>query len=91
VGDPCAAGTDCTELTAAVCLPAADYSGGYCTEACDLLDYGSCPEGSACRPAAHGGTDYCEKMCRTDLDCRAGYACTSLDGAGGPVATCSPE
>ena len=68
---------------------------GYCTVACDPDDASTCFDVSdvaVCNPTASGGAAYCQATCWTDLDCRDGYACVELAGAGRGVAvsTCMP-
>jgi MYXO-CTERM domain-containing protein len=78
VGDPCIDAEDCGD--ALTCLPESERSvwvDGYCSQRnCD----DACPDEATC--ALVFNEQLCVSPCARPLDCRPGYICADLDGAG---------
>ncbi len=81
VGSPCAANGQCAGFTNAYCEIHPDYSGGYCTAACQFDN--DCPTGSHCARLYSGDpakAKICMKNCTSNAQCRpSGYACQNWD------------
>ncbi|XXT17432.1 hypothetical protein WME94_45115 [Sorangium sp. So ce429] len=59
---------------------------GYCL-AFDCEGDDQCGPEAGCFPAGEGGAPICLNTCGSDLDCRPGYVCHSVDGASGDGAS----
>ncbi len=89
VGGACAAPTDCQASGEdPFCITEAQFgwTGGYCSEYCDLA-LNDCSADGYCLDIGLGnGSGICFDQCVTNADCRAGYSCQSL----GPASVCFP-
>ncbi|MGK4002183.1 hypothetical protein WMF31_06130 [Sorangium sp. So ce1036] len=87
VGSACDTASACS-LPGATCYSDADsaepngWVEGYCL-AFDCRSDRQCGPEAGCFPAAAGGSPVCLNTCGSDLDCRAGYVCHAVEGAGG--------
>ncbi len=72
-GEACTSDADCTELE--FCAQEDGlYTGGYCTRYCTVQEH--CPSNSDCHALPDTpGLGLCMQSCRSDQNCRAGYAC----------------
>jgi hypothetical protein len=89
VGAACEAPTDCT-ATDAMCIPATDFPGGYCTIDCTAAD---CPVGSVCMQVGPS-TSYCLDECdpaSATRQCRTGYGCAETAMGSVCVPGCSDD
>jgi serine protease len=81
IGDPCTTNSECGP--AVLCINRDFSPGGYCTISCEIKDPNTtCPTGSTCvRDALSNNTNACFRTCNRQSDCRAGYACRSVNGS----------
>jgi hypothetical protein len=70
VGDPCPAGSACTQLNEATSM---------CMAVCNPATAGSCRSGYACA-RSEGGVAVCLPRCQSDKSCRPGYGCNTATG-----------
>ena len=80
LGGACASSGDCAEGAFCASEDESGFPDGACVVfGCDADADTGCPDDAHCFPQR--GPDLCIDGCETDGDCRAGYACTSPDGA----------
>jgi hypothetical protein len=90
LGDPCARASDCGIQSGVYldCYSTAPFPGGYCTRYCDPNLSSNC-EGVCLQiaenPSAGG---ICYGGCRSDSDCRDGYACQQLSTGNACIGRC---
>lgn len=85
VGAACTTTADCDT---GACFPEPSFPGGYCSEICGgqvIASGAQCPAGSACVQLGQASAA-CVDTCASGDDCRAGYACKSIQG----VSVCYP-
>ena len=81
-GMVCSSAADCPRE---LCLRSTEFPNGYCSQACDPEDEGSCPRGSYCiddasgAPPDSGVTSVCYQGCATDDDCQHGLTCSEKE------------
>ncbi|MFB6263257.1 MAG: hypothetical protein ABEL76_06485 [Bradymonadaceae bacterium] len=76
-GASCADSADCRD---GLCLKTDRFPGGYCTRL-DCARRG-CVSSNAVCTRTRGGARACLARCRSHGECRTGYACKSVEGAG---------
>ncbi len=83
IGSACDDSSECPN--GAVCTGGRNFSGNYCTQACDLGDAQTaacgCPAGSVCGEVGFiNKTTECLASCTADNQCRQGYVCQPISG-----------